>query len=135
MITPWCHKYQLPTNISVFLTNISKYFFLCKLCLLGVPTMAQWVKNLTAPAWVAAEVWVRSCSMTQWVNGSSALIPGPGTFICHGCSHKIKKQKQKTASLPMIFFLFPFIISTSDSFFVCSLSTKKPSLYHTAELL
>ena len=29
----------------------------------GVPTMAQWVKNLTAAAQVTAEVWV--CSLAQ----------------------------------------------------------------------
>ena len=27
---------------------------------IGVPTAAQWVKNLTATAWVHAEVWVLS---------------------------------------------------------------------------
>ena len=31
---------------------------------MGIPAMAQWVKNLTAVAWVAGEVWVqrRSCA-------------------------------------------------------------------------
>ena len=26
----------------------------------GVPALVQWVKNLTAVAWVSAEVWVQS---------------------------------------------------------------------------
>ena len=26
--------------------------------ILGVPDVVQWVKNMTAAAWVAAEVWV-----------------------------------------------------------------------------
>jgi len=29
-------------------------------CNLGVPAVAQWVKNLTAAVWVAAEVWAQS---------------------------------------------------------------------------
>ena len=31
-----------------------------KMLVLGVPAVAQWVKNLTAAAWVTVEVWVRS---------------------------------------------------------------------------
>ena len=38
--------------------------------------------------------------LAQWVKGSgvgcnccSDLIPGPGTFICHRCSHKKGKEK------------------------------------------
>ena len=29
-----------------------------KLLFIGVPAVAQWVKNLSAVAWVTAEVWV-----------------------------------------------------------------------------
>ena len=46
---------------------------------LGVPTVMQWVKHLTAVAWVSAEV------------------PGPGTFMCCGYSHL--KTERKLASL------------------------------------
>ena len=31
--------------------------------------MAQWVKNLTAVAWVTAEVWIQSPAWPQWVKG------------------------------------------------------------------
>ena len=37
----------------------------------GVPTVAQWVKNPTAVAQVAAEVWVQGLGPVQWVKGSS----------------------------------------------------------------
>ena len=33
-------------------TNIKNYQYF------GVPVVAQWVKNLIAVAWVAAEVWI-----------------------------------------------------------------------------
>ena len=46
--------------------------------------MVQWLKNLTAAAWVAAEVWVGSQSLpAQWVKGSSVVA-------------QIKKKKKKT---------------------------------------
>ena len=67
--------------------------------------MAQWVKNLTAVARVATEVQVRSpawyselkgCGVgrqlqVQFIGCSYGLdsIPGMGTSICLGCSHKI----------------------------------------------
>ena len=35
--------------------------------ILGVPAMEQWVKNLTASAQVAPEVWVKIPNLTQWV--------------------------------------------------------------------
>ena len=38
---------------------------------LGVPTMVQWVKNLTAAAWVSAEVFGYDPRPVQWVKGSS----------------------------------------------------------------
>ena len=34
---------------------------------LGIPTMAQWVKNLTAVAWFTAEAQVQFPSLVQWV--------------------------------------------------------------------
>ena len=37
---------------------------------IGVPAMAQWVKNPTAAAWVAAEVQVWFLAL-QWAKGSS----------------------------------------------------------------
>ena len=65
----------------------------------GIPTVAQWVENPTAVAWVATEVQVQSpahCSglkdlaLTQlwhrWHCGSDA-IPGQGTSICYGFGH------------------------------------------------
>ena len=36
---------------------------------LGVPTVAQWVKNLTAVAWVAVELGVRSPAWPEWIKG------------------------------------------------------------------
>ena len=38
---------------------------------IGVPAMAQWVKNLTIEAWVAAKMKVQFPSPAQWVKGSS----------------------------------------------------------------
>ena len=35
--------------------------------ILGVPATEQWVKNLTASAQVAPEVWVKIPNLTQWV--------------------------------------------------------------------
>ena len=40
---------------------------------LGVPTVAQWVKNLTAAAQVAEEVQVQSLAWAQWVKGSGVV--------------------------------------------------------------
>ena len=40
--------------------------------ILGVPTVAQWVKNPTATAQVAVEVWVPIPSLVQWVKVSGA---------------------------------------------------------------
>ena len=42
---------------SILLPFILQYI---KRLFVGVLTVAQWVKNLAAAAWVAAEVWVRS---------------------------------------------------------------------------
>ena len=38
--------------------------------LLGVPSLAQWVKNPTAAAWVAVEVQFDFSGLTLWVKGS-----------------------------------------------------------------
>ena len=46
---------------------------------MGVPTVAQWVKNLMPVAQVAAEAWV--------------LPPGLGTSICCRCGKKTNKQQ------------------------------------------
>ena len=62
--------------------------------------MAQWVKNSTAAAWVAAEVQVSFLAQAQWVKVSSVaqlwlgsqLDLSLGTAICCGYSHK-KKNK------------------------------------------
>ena len=39
---------------------------------IGVPSVAQWVKNLTLAGWVTAEAWVRFPGPVQWVKGSGA---------------------------------------------------------------
>ena len=38
--------------ISLYMLNFKRYSFL------GVPAVAQWVKNLTAAAQISVEVWV-----------------------------------------------------------------------------
>ena len=72
----------------------------------GVPTVAQWVKNSTAAAWVAVEVWVQSPAwhsglkdpvlwqLWLWSQVWLKFNPWPGNF------HMLwvwpeKKQKQK----------------------------------------
>ena len=57
----------------------------------GVPVVAQWVKDPTLP-YVVAEVadgaQIQCCR--DYGTGhscSSDLIPGPGTSMCHRCSH------------------------------------------------
>ena len=64
----------------------------------GVLIASQWVKNLTVAAWVAADAWVGSlaqcgglriwCCHGYGIGHSCGLdsVPGPGIFICHGCS-------------------------------------------------
>ena len=56
-----------------------------------VPTLAQWVNNLTTAAWDTAEALVQS-PKGQRVKGSGIAmamgsIPGPGTSICGACAH------------------------------------------------
>ena len=67
--------------------------------------MAQWVKHLTAAAWMAEEVWVRFLAQSGGLKGSSASLlrlgfnPLPRNFA--GATIKLKKknkqQKTKTA--------------------------------------
>ena len=71
----------------------------------GVPTMVQWVKNLTAVAQVALEVWVWSpaqhsglkiwhhCGCGIDCSCGSDSFPGPGTSIYCGCGHLKKNQE------------------------------------------
>ena len=79
---------------------------------MGVPAMAQGVKNLTAVARVTAEVQVRSpawCSGLNWCHHSCGLcssysldsVPGLGTSICKRFSLKKKKQNPKPSRLPV----------------------------------
>ena len=54
---------------------------------LGVPAMAQWVKNLTAAAQVAVDRWVLSLAQGSGLRsglGGVDLIHGLGTFKCWG---------------------------------------------------
>ena len=67
--------------------------------------MVQWTKNLTAEARVPVEVKIRSLTQHKWVKGSGVgstysldSIPGLGTSICHGCSHKKKVYRSKKIS-------------------------------------
>ena len=46
--------------------------------------MAQWVKDLTAVAWVAAE---------EWVQGTAGSIPGPGSSSCLGCGQNLPLRR------------------------------------------
>ena len=80
--------------------------------------MVQCVKNPTAAAQVVAAALVGSpaqhsglgCCCSCGVDGScgSVSIPGPGTSICHGCSHK--KKKKKEYKLPSIIVPLVFIL-------------------------
>jgi len=66
-----------------------------------VPTVVQWVKNLTAAARVASEVHLQSLAWHSELKDQQGLlhcgvgpsfgldsIPGPGMSICHRCAHK-----------------------------------------------
>ena len=73
-------------------------FYFLKI-VLGLPAVAQWVKNLTAVAQVSAEAQVQSpgpCSglkdpvwLLLWHRSSCGLdsVPGTGTSMCCRCSH------------------------------------------------
>ena len=63
--------------------------------------MAQWVKNLTTAAWVAAEIWVRSPTQCNRLNYLKST-PGLATFIGHGYGHKKKKEKKKEGGKSLI---------------------------------
>ena len=59
--------------------------------------MVHWVKNLTAAAQVAVEVWVQSLALCNGLKDPALLQvqlrfnPSLGNCICHGCGHKRKK--------------------------------------------
>ena len=70
----------------------------------GVPSVAQWVKNLTVAAGVTVEVWVQSWTDTEnsrvwhchtcglgWSCGSYS-VSGLGTSISYRYGHKIKNK-------------------------------------------
>ena len=83
---------------------------------MGVPAVAQWVKNLIAavpavaqqhqqclwstgtqvqsPAWPSRLRIQCCCSCSLGCICSSDLIPGPGTSICHGMAKKEKKKRK-----------------------------------------
>ena len=72
--------------------------------------MAQWLRNLIAAAWFAAEIRIQFPAWRSGLKGSgvaTAAIPCPGTSICHRCSHK-QTNKQKT-SLFFIAFIFFYV--------------------------
>ena len=71
----------------------------CSVDLMKSPTMAQWVKNLTAAALVAPKAQVQSLAphgglRIQYCQSySSGSNLGLGTSTCCGCSHQKKKKK------------------------------------------
>ena len=52
--------------------------------------LVQWVKNLTAEAWVGREVWVGSSARCSGLGSDS--ITSLGTSICYGYGHKKDNQ-------------------------------------------
>ena len=79
--------------------RFSRYKIILSNCylFLQVPTMAQWVKDLTAVAQVAAELRVPSPACCNGLK-DPLLQPGPGTSKCHGFSHLKKKKKMLLVS-------------------------------------
>ena len=73
-----------PAHSQVFLKDAGKK---------GVSAVAQWVKNPTAAAWVTAEVWVPSQAQRNGLKIWHCHRSGPGTFMCLGCGHKLKKEE------------------------------------------
>ena len=99
----WHHRYS---RISlVFRFAILQLRIYLKKVRAGVPTVAQWVKNLAAVAWVDAEVQSPAChsGLRIWcchgcgIGHSCGLdsVPGLETSVCCGCSHKKKRKKEK----------------------------------------
>ena len=77
-------------------------------CLFGVPTLAQWVKNLTAGAWVTAEVHVQT---PTWHSGiKDPALPQ--------CQHQWPLWPRLYFSLSDAFSRLQVI--SSLCFFVCS---------------
>ena len=46
------------TKSCIYMHNVTYRKSLLKIMKLEVPAVAQWVKNLNAAAWIAAEAWV-----------------------------------------------------------------------------
>ena len=79
------YYFFLLLNFTIFATLKKKQ----KLKTLGVPTLFHWVTNLTAGAWIAAEVLVQSSS-SSWRSGFKDPVlslqlqlrfsPWPGNF-------------------------------------------------------
>ena len=62
--------------------------------------MAQWVKSLTAVAWVTAEAWVQAPAGRSWLKGSSVVTAAFWTQslaqeLPYATGAAIKKNKQK----------------------------------------
>ena len=69
----------------------------------GAPTVAQWDQRCLCSAWTQVWSLARHSGLKIWhchscnIGSSCSLdsIPGPGTSICHECSHKRKEKKKK----------------------------------------
>ena len=72
----------------------------------GVPAAAQWVKNLTAAAWVTVEVWVRFPHPVQWVKGSGtgAWMQSLAWELPYAEGVAIKKTKKQTKNFAFRYF-------------------------------
>ena len=80
---------------------------------------AQWVKNLTAAAWVAAELWVLSQAQHSGLKDTALLLPRLLSWLwlgfnpCPGNLHMPeygRKTTTTTANPPQFFILFIIII-------------------------
>ena len=96
--------------------------------MIGIPISG--VKNPTAVAWVFKELQVQSPTWHSelrirhcWSYGighsySSDSIPASGTFICHGCGHKIKEFLKRKEILQIWSYIWQgvaLVISSSLS--------------------
>ena len=83
----------------IFILNLFFFFnwYSYKRAKTGVPSVAQWVKHLTAAVWMAEELWVRFLAQSGGLKGSSASLlrlgfnPLPRNFA--GATIKLKKKK------------------------------------------